>query len=61
MALVVLHLINIYILVMGSSDILSKVSTRNSISSTKKSKSGLVSCALDFFSSNNSEVQLQVT
>lgn len=60
MTLVVQHFINIYILFMGSGDILNKVSIWNSISSTKKSKNSLVSCAFSFsFSSNNPEVQLQ--
>ena len=49
MALMVLHFINIYTLFVGFSDILNKVSAWNSISSTKKRKSSLVSCAFDFF------------
>lgn len=61
MTLVVQHFINIYILFMGSGDILNTVSTWNSISSTKKSKNRLVSCAFSFsFPSNNSEVLLQI-
>lgn len=51
---------------MGSGDTLNKVSTWNSISSTKKSKSILVSYTSSVFfvfvfPSNSSEVQVQIT
>lgn len=57
--MMVQHFINMYILFVGSGDILTIVRMWNSISSTKKLKSNLVSCAFSSsFISNNSEVHL---